>query len=836
MPPNIPALLSREDTAEDKLAGAAMDAMASASALEGGGRAERRSNSPKPDSSAPGGGERPERRSNSAKSDRSIEARPTEEVLGDQASQAGVGISVEGDSLSDEERKAIAAARRWVSSPVRFVIGVFKRMRPRRPKAASARRGGILPMSAPKQPKPQQDDTTQSSNLSRELDAPCVEWLLVTSTDPDSVITAARMVSEVNWRDVKADLGPMMRQLTEAFVRCFSRHPTQFSQLLPFSRDRAIATGQAILSVYMDKMSTTQPIQITADVEWLRRWSRDPFSEPDLDFICDALVALLLPVKEGQRFSVGDVSEILDVSKPRAPHSWIVDWFSQRMLHCIDYRAGQRTRPSFIATIVSYWLSNPSLLSAHAYADCMLACSLIMDTHVPLRILLMDNRSDFVQLGFTQAVVELSEVYPLRQPQDPVTFERLDEDELASIILFKPLVQMLAEVDPANVAAIASLHRFVKSVIILANRFNQGSSVTASYLEWILPILEAAMVSTPPTFDSPSNSQDQETTYICLQVLSQLPDVLLETHDDIVFKILPWTLTHDTRLLRHAGLKLLRALCGEGRDVTVASLAPVVEGMGGIVEFCKMLSASAPVLYGKTTVSRQRGPAYYLWISAFLDIVQALASNPEWRDHIMDLYALQCLRFADYLRSPVGLQKWNEPRSPARFLGWDSTIFLTRDEYWSTSTFGFYQNIYVRDMWRRVIQILLLCEMHRPGFIVDPGPPDPSRLDLKLVIICTPWQICDTHAIPDVLLPAMVDYTGEVVGSAGVLPVVALGQATSYFSDVTRVLGAAYNRLDPGWLRQYEYVGHRRRLKREPLWVAACELLPLFRDKPRFIE
>ena len=56
------------------------------------------------------------------------------------------------------------------------------------------------------------------------------------------------------------------------------------------------------------------------------------------------------------------------------------------------------------------------------------------------------------------------------------------------------------------------------------------------------------------------------------------------------------------------------------------------------------------------------------------------------------------------------------------------------------------------------------CERHhQPGCVVDSTPPEPSRADLRLIIACAAWQICDTHPPQNDLLRTVVGYTETVI-------------------------------------------------------------------------
>ncbi|THH29076.1 hypothetical protein EUX98_g5116 [Antrodiella citrinella] len=710
----------------------------------------------------------------------------------------------------------------------------------------------------------QDDDITlvEKPHTTNQLDTPCVEWLLVTSTDSDVITTAARMSLEVEWQHAKINLAPMLQQLRETFTRCFSQHPS-LVELLPFARDRALACGQAILNVYMERQMSTQPVWSTYPASgfgWLGRI--DIRDDPDLRFICEALLALF-PSNE---MHIEDGLPDPDDPVPILPQTSFVDWFSHQMLFCVCGRQIGTRRKQYFATIASQWLVSDGI-STRARANCILASAVLVGSELPLELLAYPDKSayakeyarmvlsnlkfplpgsrvqqfhkdrerirsilirPFVRLQFDRAMTYDLESAPYFHYNGLHTWnlhlcrvicaatQRWDPEELIYPSAWAYRLQQLSPELPNIIHLIVSmacpnpglleapaltpngLHlsmmRQVWQIQLNVRIPSSFVSLKASDVTWILAIMSDARngVSDPLTM-----AFDMNTLFNCLILLSEIPMIHAEPQCSELYDILLWSMTHPNIALRHAGLKLTRVLCGMEMDVDDACLSCLVYNMGGIENFCTALSSSAPVLYGKTVDSRQRSPEYYLWIIAFLDIVAALASREEWIQHVVDHFAPKCLAFANYMKSPVGLKKWNILPSIHTFIGWEKDF---RD--WKLSqevpvyySPGLYMNSYVRDVWRCLVQILLRCELHNPGFInvsspdtLSPHPEQKPQLHLKLVFACAPWQICDSHPIPDSLIPAMMEFTQMTVRNQCEDIVSQNGVQMYYVQDACRVM------------------------------------------------
>ncbi|KAH7921772.1 hypothetical protein BV22DRAFT_1095901 [Leucogyrophana mollusca] len=87
-----------------------------------------------------------------------------------------------------------------------------------------------------------------------KLAVPAIVWLIETSTDPEVIATAARMVPDVEW-PVELDILPAYLQLCDAFMGCFvSIADTSGGwQLAPLGQERALACGKALVHLYCNR-------------------------------------------------------------------------------------------------------------------------------------------------------------------------------------------------------------------------------------------------------------------------------------------------------------------------------------------------------------------------------------------------------------------------------------------------------------------------------------------------------------------------------------------------------------------------------------------------------
>lgn len=216
-----------------------------------------------------------------------------------------------------------------------------------------------------------------------DLSASCVSWLLVTSTHPEVITTAARMVLEVPWSSSRIDPLPMLLQLRDAFSLCFVQRLGRFN-LAPHCHDRALACGQAMLHVYYQRWcveesfdadyGTTEELGqlLTETRGFPTLWSNEITStnHPDLHFVIRTLQLLgdpasLFSPKEARRKSC-------DPPKSEA----LNEWFSHEMVQCLGSpRTPIRVRLYALDIFNALFTRGLHSLPRKTYAKCFLACA-----------------------------------------------------------------------------------------------------------------------------------------------------------------------------------------------------------------------------------------------------------------------------------------------------------------------------------------------------------------------------------------------------------------------------------------------------------------------------
>lgn len=307
----------------------------------------------------------------------------------------------------------------------------------------------------------------------------------------------------------------------------------------------------------------------------------------------------------------------------------------------------------------------------------------------------------------------------------------------------------------------------ITDVLLMVWQVRYGTDLYHPHASWISSLMHDAFVTVTSTPADHPNEETHLTTIInCFSVMCKwnggdvIPDV---------YSILSWAITHEAILLQHSALKFISVVFRE--DESGDAVGRLVEKMGGISRFSEVLASVGPALNDDST----RAPSYYLWIRAYLDIVCVLASHTEWIGHVMsDGHADRCLDFAGYLIACANESRWDvdvtvgrpstfgrQHRSPsiAEFIGWDYEF-----QFWNFRPISHHlRNPYIRAIWHSLVQIFVRCNKHRPDFIARHHREIPDAPDLRPIVACVAWQICDTHPIPDSVAPLMVDYTQEVI-------------------------------------------------------------------------
>lgn len=287
---------------------------------------------------------------------------------------------------------------------------------------------------------------------------------------------------------------------------------------------------------------------------------------------------------------------------------------------------------------------------------------------------------------------------------------------------------------------------------------------------WISSLMQNAFVAVTATPVGPADEETHLTTILnCLSVLCTLRQFARYLTPEM-YNILFWAITHKSILIRHCSLRFISVVCGA--DQSMDGMRRLVEGMGGIARFSEVLTSVGPALSDDSTCT----PSYYLWIQAYLDIVGVLASEEGWVEYVLsDGHADRCLAFAGYLAASAGESPWGVnvtaggPSLPGRtdyspiseFIGWDSDPH--RKDFAPTSH-RYYKNPYIRSVWRSLVEILVRCDRHRPGFIAIHHHAAPHVPDLRVAVACVAWQISDTHPLLHNVRSLIEDYTQEVIG------------------------------------------------------------------------
>ncbi|THH30653.1 hypothetical protein EUX98_g3516 [Antrodiella citrinella] len=286
-----------------------------------------------------------------------------------------------------------------------------------------------LPTATPANP---ETAVVIKSDTGLQLDAPCVEWLLKTSTDPEALVAAARMALEVNLAQVKFD-PTAVQQLEKMFRSCFISQESSSSgahELLPSNYERAAAYGQALLGIYLDghlMYSTTEPMLEPPDFGWLRRTLKLIQDHPDSRFICEVLSVLFLPKDMGDDDRFDLVPGPSDA--PTLPQSTVIDWFSHRMLYFI-YNIESEDDPRtwlqhYFVTLMLQWFRSGQL-TARARANCSVACSMLAGCRVSLGSLAVNNKRHVQGCHYAHATVLNTTFSDIASFHAVASFQRVD--------------------------------------------------------------------------------------------------------------------------------------------------------------------------------------------------------------------------------------------------------------------------------------------------------------------------------------------------------------------------------------------------------------------------
>ncbi|KAH7928469.1 hypothetical protein BV22DRAFT_1030782 [Leucogyrophana mollusca] len=219
-----------------------------------------------------------------------------------------------------------------------------------------------------------------------KLPAPAIAWLIETSTDPEVIATAARMVPDVEW-PVELDILPAYLQLCDAFKGCFvSVADTSGGwQLAPLGQERAVACGKALVHLYCNR----------SYLEFKPYW-RGGFWHPRLfhlfaclrrdcydrgtAFICD--IGFFLFSRRHDQFP----------QVPDTCHTWV----SHLLPHLLSVLAGDEVRQ--IAVEVTIGLVTRPFPPRKILADCLLSAAIVMGVDVDKRELVNFDKGSVAEM------------------------------------------------------------------------------------------------------------------------------------------------------------------------------------------------------------------------------------------------------------------------------------------------------------------------------------------------------------------------------------------------------------------------------------------------------
>ncbi|KAL0950138.1 hypothetical protein HGRIS_010134 [Hohenbuehelia grisea] len=264
-------------------------------------------------------------------------------------------------------------------------------------------------------------------------DALAVSWILETSTDARIIATAAHIVPEIEW-PLTMDAFASWLQLMNTFIDCFERGRHAKPQLRPYARDRAMATGKALLHIFFEKNNL-----LCASGKWAVIYDFVVREEPDSSNITwsfpDALPELSWlndlhiedPTDHELRFICGLVRSTFTPRLPRSAQkvdpstifkprigpvpSTLIPWITHSLLHIIPNR-----RPFFvaerIAEVLSSLLATSPLPTYDLLADALLGVGLLLGMPVPRDLLVISDKSYLVRTIMANVLGRIQLVLP----------------------------------------------------------------------------------------------------------------------------------------------------------------------------------------------------------------------------------------------------------------------------------------------------------------------------------------------------------------------------------------------------------------------------------------
>ena len=189
-----------------------------------------------------------------------------------------------------------------------------------------------------------------------------VHWILATSTDPDTVTTAVRMLPEIEWL-AGDDVTEMLDRLASHFYACFD--PTR--RVLPQSQARAVACLKAIFHLYAER-DLDPSFLLWGRGRILSKFDGGVYKvRPDQDFlaVCCAVDQLVVP----------DIAS-LSVSD----QTWMAHMFTYHLNNAVDDRC-------FVTGIVIDFIETClySIPPQRLQVDCLLLAGMLIGLSVDRR-------------------------------------------------------------------------------------------------------------------------------------------------------------------------------------------------------------------------------------------------------------------------------------------------------------------------------------------------------------------------------------------------------------------------------------------------------------------
>lgn len=210
---------------------------------------------------------------------------------------------------------------------------------------------------------------TPSVSIAQQTDAPCIRWIIESSSDPDIITTAASFVPEVEWPP-ELEISTLLLQLFDTFLSCFESIHHEQLMLVPPRRERAIACGKAFLHLYMERMSflnsENSPFPVAFCEKDIRKLIWVHHSDHEISFICYLVFEVVLEGDSPTR-----------LYQPNIPDTFLC-WMSHPLLHRLnDSRYSSFWRDRALDAITRI-LVNP-LPPKNVLANCFMAGRMLLD-------------------------------------------------------------------------------------------------------------------------------------------------------------------------------------------------------------------------------------------------------------------------------------------------------------------------------------------------------------------------------------------------------------------------------------------------------------------------